>query len=811
MNRRTHSFARAFMEVLLAVGLLFVASDSVKAQAPPRVQSFTVDDGTTQRSMVRSVTIQFSSDVSASLTTDDLDLAFLDKGDVIKTAVTYQAATNRATWTFPNQVGSSLPDGTFDFTLKAAGVFDASGRTLDGNGDGTGGDDYVVRIHRFFGDYDGDRDVDYFDTAHIQKAFATSVAGPVTDPVELARIRAFDYNNDSKVDTVDVTAFEKNYLKVLQLTILPRFRAIADCSPTSGAVPLTVKFVSRAEFPGGSIVRYRWDFQGDGTFDTSDPVAVDYTRTFTTTGTFNAVLEVTNNFGNTARDTCPITVTGSPPTVTANALPSNGPAPLLVTLSATAADTDGTIVKYEWDFEGDGVFDFSSPTQPSVVHTYPTPGQFTAICRVTDNSGLTATARTTTTAIDIGTTGSPSILASANASTTRASGNAPFAVNFTATISSGGPIVKWEWDFDGNGTYDFTSTTTPVASFTYTQAGIFAPRVRATNGANLSSTDTVEVESRVTPTLTIPNDTFDPTAGQTAAVNTTLNGAVPVRLLIKDKGGSIVRILADAARAAGNYSDPWDGRNDSGNLLPQAPYYVVLEYKFAGETRTIDLTTTTGGTRYNPARTPIPATFKPFDDNLLAISFTVPTSQGASEIQAFMGLFNTDTRFVTFLDRIPFGVGTHTIFWDGRDANGNAAVPPPGDSFLFGIFGFRLPDNAIFIQSAPVISNVTATPNFFDPSTGSFLTPANPTATFTFDLNKLANITLSVTNLPTGKVLRTITNLNVTAGTGRQIKWDGHADNGLFADRGDYRISIQATDSTGSASIVRYALVRVFY
>jgi len=42
------------------------------------------------------------------------------------------------------------------------------------------------------------------------------------------------------------------------------FRAIADCGPTTGTVPHTVTYRSRGQFTGGSIVGYRWDFDGDG-------------------------------------------------------------------------------------------------------------------------------------------------------------------------------------------------------------------------------------------------------------------------------------------------------------------------------------------------------------------------------------------------------------------------------------------------------------------------------------------------------------------------------------------------------------------
>ena len=283
-----------------------------------------------------------------------------------------------------------------------------------------------------------------------------------------------------------------------------------------------------------------------------------------------------------------------------------------------------------------------------------------------------------------------------------------------------------------------------------------------------------------------------------------------MRILIKDDDGAVVRRLVDETRAAGNYSDEWDGVDDSGTPLPHGPYFAVLEYDFDGAVRTVDLTNTTGGLRYNPARNRLPSVFRPFEDDHLTINFNVPSGRGASEVQAFVGLFFVDTRIITLLERVPFGVGGHTIRWDGLDPDGNLAVPPPGDQFLFGIFGFTLPDNAIMLQSAPVISNVTVDPNFFDPSTPDFINPDSPMATVNYDLSKVADVELTVTNLQTGVVIRTITDTNVGAGM-NTIGWDGRADNGLFADKDDYRLALRGIDSTGSVSLTRFALVRVFY
>ena len=76
---------------------------------------------------------------------------------------------------------------------------------------------------------------------------------------------------------------------------------------------------------------------------------------------------------------------------------------------------------------------------------------------------------------------------------------------------------------------------------------------------------------------------------------------------------------------------------------------------------------------------------------------------------------------------------------------------------------------------------------------------------------KAANVELTVTSLATASTLRRIEQLNVPAGTNQVVRWNGRADNGIFVDNGDYRLTLRATDSTGSTSLARYSLVRVYY
>jgi len=59
--------------------------------------------------------------------------------------------------------------------------------------------------------------------------------------------------------------------------------------------------------------------------------------------------------------------------------------------SGAGTDEDGTVVLYEWDFDGDGVFEWSSTENGRELNIYNNEETYTATLRVTDNDGFTGT------------------------------------------------------------------------------------------------------------------------------------------------------------------------------------------------------------------------------------------------------------------------------------------------------------------------------------------------------------------------------------------------------------------------------------
>ena len=174
-----------------------------------------------------------------------------------------------------------------------------------------------------------------------------------------------------------------------------RDTAVSDGIPTAeanggynGIINEVISFSSAGSVDvDGNIVAYQWDFGDGGSSDLANP---DYT--YTTSGTYNATLTVTDNDNNQASDSSVVNVSAGNEAPIAQV---NGPFEEYVNTSIAfssvgSIDNDGTITSYFWDF-GDG----NSSTQANPTHTYQTASTYTVELTVTDNNNAASSMSTT--------------------------------------------------------------------------------------------------------------------------------------------------------------------------------------------------------------------------------------------------------------------------------------------------------------------------------------------------------------------------------------------------------------------------------
>lgn len=157
-----------------------------------------------------------------------------------------------------------------------------------------------------------------------------------------------------------------------------------------------VQFTEEASDSNGYIQEFAWDFDGDGTYDITSINPINSNHTYTTPGIYHAIFKVIDNEGNKKIMERTIIVneeTGIPTVNAGNDLTAKTLEN--VNFLGTATDSDGSIVKYEWDFNyssADGfTADYTSARDGTASHIYYKSGTYTVALRVTDNDGKTAT------------------------------------------------------------------------------------------------------------------------------------------------------------------------------------------------------------------------------------------------------------------------------------------------------------------------------------------------------------------------------------------------------------------------------------
>ncbi|MBK7433976.1 MAG: PKD domain-containing protein [Chitinophagaceae bacterium] len=197
----------------------------------------------------------------------------------------------------------------------------------------------------------------------------------------------------------------------------------AACQP-----PLTVSFTNSS--PGFGF-GYQWDFGDGNSSNAPNPV-----HTYTSTGSFDVTLIVTNLQGcsDTMRKVAFVKIL--PPDVTIDNLPKSDCAPLTWHFTATVNSVD-PVLSYQWDF-GDG----NTSTLPDPVHTFGV-GSYTIQLVITTIGGCTDTVRVTDGIIA---STKPTANFSANPRDVCAHTNVLF------TDLSIGNVTRWFWTFGDGGT-----------------------------------------------------------------------------------------------------------------------------------------------------------------------------------------------------------------------------------------------------------------------------------------------------------------------------------------------------------------------
>jgi len=172
------------------------------------------------------------------------------------------------------------------------------------------------------------------------------------------------------------------------------------------------------------------------------------------------------SFGNAGGNAAPVAALSADPT--------SGDAPLVVDFDASGStDSDGTIVQYSFDFDGDAIIDVAGDS-PVAQYTYMSGGQLSASVTVLDNAGGEDSA---TVQITIGGSGSQPPVAHLQIIPENAPPGTTVVLHGAGSSDPEGTTLHYSFDPEGDGTFRPPDTDMSL-NWTYTELGEFHPALR---------------------------------------------------------------------------------------------------------------------------------------------------------------------------------------------------------------------------------------------------------------------------------------------------------------------------------------------
>ena len=167
-----------------------------------------------------------------------------------------------------------------------------------------------------------------------------------------------------------------------------------EISPLSGNISTLFIFnassSSDLENPTSSL-EVRWDWEDDGTWDTSWSTTKMNQHQYSSLGTYSVRLEVMDTGGLINTTTRQVSVVNTPPAAAFGITPSSGNTDTVFEVDASSSsdlEDSITVLEARWDWEDDGTWDTGWSTTKTAQYQYSSPGAYTVHLEIRDTGGL---------------------------------------------------------------------------------------------------------------------------------------------------------------------------------------------------------------------------------------------------------------------------------------------------------------------------------------------------------------------------------------------------------------------------------------
>lgn len=278
-----------------------------------------------------------------------------------------------------------------------------------------------------------------------------------------------------------------------------KYPSVSLTSPTNNATfvsPATILLNATATDDDGTIAKVNF-YNGTTLLYSDATYPYSYSWTGVTPGTYSLLAKAADNLGAVkVSTTIMVTVTSAsniPPTVSLTAPTNNTTftAPATISLTATAADADGTVSKV--DFYNGATLLFSDASSPYAFSwTNVAAGSYTLTAKATDNTGAAMTSTAVTVSVNPPANTPPTVSLTAPANNT--SFTAPATISLTATAADADGTVS-KVDFYNGATLLFSDVSSPYAySWIGVAAGSYTLTAKATDdGGAVTTSGTVTI------------------------------------------------------------------------------------------------------------------------------------------------------------------------------------------------------------------------------------------------------------------------------------------------------------------------------